>query len=86
MHIPTDATALDRMTIVELDDLRHMLRLEKGDLCRRAGVSPSSYWRWMRFARGESKGVEPHPRLLGAVREALRRELEGRRRFDRIAS
>jgi hypothetical protein len=72
-HIPIEIT---EMTVVELDDLRHSLRFSKKDVCHLAGIHQSTYGRWLKWARGEPDGSQPHPRSIRALREVLSAELE----------
>lgn len=70
MHI--DPTKIDVMNVLELDELRHHLRLSARKVCEQAEINPSTYQRWMRHAKGAPDGSCPHPRTLRAVRAVLR--------------
>lgn len=75
MHIaPTD---IDRMQLVELDDLRHQLRITKRELCEASDIDPSTYTRWMRCVRGLPGGSSPQPRSIKAIRDVLKARIEG---------
>lgn len=76
MHI--DPTRIDAMNVLELDELRHQLRLSARKVCQAAEINPSTYQRWMRHAKGEPDGSCPHPRTLRAVREVLREQVTTR--------
>ena len=71
---------VDAMNVLELDELRHTLRLSARQVCLRSGVNTATYQRWMRHARGQPGGSCPHPRTLAAVREALKTVMAGRDR------
>ncbi len=73
MHI--DVATIDAMNVLELDELRHRLRLPARKICRLSGINPSTYQRWMRHAKGAPGGSCPHPRTLRTVRDVLRQEI-----------
>ena len=60
------------MDVVELDDLRHQLRISQRDLCARVALHPSTYSRWRKYLRGEPGGSMPQVRSLHALRAALK--------------
>lgn len=62
------------MTVIELDDARHSLRLSKKHVCLQAGINQSTYQRWLKWARGEPDGCQPHPRSIRALRDVLQAE------------
>lgn len=80
MHI--EPAHIDTMDVLQLDDLRHRLRLSARRLCLRSGIHPSTYLRWMRHARGKQAGSCPHPSTLAAVRNVLRAEVSQRQTSD----
>jgi hypothetical protein len=65
---------VEEMTVIELDDVRHSLRLSKKQVCQRAGINQSTYQRWLKWARGEPDGCQPQPRSIRALREVLSAE------------
>lgn len=69
---------IDAMTFEQLDALRECLQLPQIKLCQRGDLNPTTYTRWLRWARGEPNGSRPHPRSLKAVREVLKSELTER--------
>lgn len=68
MHITF--AQIERMSLVELDDLRHQLRLTKKALCEAGELDPSTYTRWMKHVRGQG-GCAPQPRSLKTIRNVL---------------
>lgn len=66
------------MQLVELDDLRHQLRMTKRELCEASDIDPSTYTRWMRHVRGLPGGSSPQPRSIKAIRDVLKAQIEGR--------
>lgn len=68
---------IDRMQLVELDNLRHQLRLTKRELCEASDIDPSTYTRWMRHVRGLSGGSCPQPRSIKAIRDVLKARIDG---------
>jgi hypothetical protein len=71
-------TPVAEMTVIELDDVRHLLRLSKKQVCQLAGIHEATYQRWLKWARGEPDGCRPQPRTIRALREALSAEFEQR--------
>ncbi|MBJ7535304.1 helix-turn-helix transcriptional regulator [Rhodomicrobium vannielii ATCC 17100] len=55
----------------EIETHRQKQGLTQRQLCRAAGVNPSSYTRWLQFMRGSPKGACPNMRTLSRVSEAL---------------
>lgn len=73
MHI--EIAHIDRMQLVELDELRHQLRLTKKQLCEAGKLDPSTYTRWMRHVTGREGGSCPQPRSIDAIRNVLKQEV-----------
>jgi uncharacterized protein YigA (DUF484 family) len=68
------ALSVEEMTVKQLDDVRHSLRLSKKQVCIRAGINQSTYQRWLKWARGDLDGCKPHPRSIRALRDVLSAE------------
>lgn len=64
---------IDEMSFEELDALREKLRVPQALVCQMSDISPTTYLRWRRWARGGENGSEPRRRTMKAFREALKK-------------
>lgn len=73
MHIGiADIAEIDRLSLPELDLLRHQLGVSQKELCEAGEINPSTYQRWLRHIRGQPDGTSPRPLSIKSVRAVLK--------------